>query len=84
MIPKNCINKKTNKPFPSERRFKKLQVCVKTKEGKIKNIHFGDNRYEDFTEHKDERRRRSFRARHRCDEELNKESARFWACNELW
>jgi len=84
MKQKNCEGKELNQPFKSNRKNKKLQVCVKTKEGKIKNIHFGDNRYEDFTQHKDKERRKSFRARHKCDEELNKETARFWACEELW
>lgn len=35
-----------NKPFKSNRKHKKLQVYVKDKDGNIKNVHFGDNRYE--------------------------------------
>lgn len=83
MIPKNCKDKPLNKPFKSDRKFKKLQVCVKDKEV-IKNIHFGDNRYSDYTRHKDKKRRENFRARHRCDEKPSKTSARYWACEELW
>jgi len=84
MIPKNCIGKELNKPFKSNRKFKKLQVCVKDNSKNIKNIHFGDKRYSDFTIHKDKERRKSFRARHKCDEVKDKLTARYWACEELW
>lgn len=39
---------KLNKPFPSDRKNKKLQVYVKDRAGKIVNLHFGDSRYEDY------------------------------------
>ena len=82
---KNCVGKKLNEPFESDRKFKKLQVCVKDEKGNIKNIHFGDKRYSDFTKHKDEERRKSFRARHRCDtDKPSKLTARYWSCEELW
>ena len=84
MIPKNCIGKPLEEPFKSNRKNKKLQVCVETKEGKVKNIHFGDSRYEDFTQHKDKKIRESFRARFKCDDIMDKEKASFWACEELW
>ena len=46
-----------NKPFKYKGKgFKKFSVYV-LKDGKRKLIHFGDRRYEDFTEHKDEKRR---------------------------
>lgn len=79
----NCKNKPLNKPFKSNRKYKKLQVCVK--DGTTtKNIHFGDNRYKDFTQHKDKNRRKNFRARHNCSKANNKLSARYWACEALW
>lgn len=85
MIPKNCIGKKLNKTFKSERKFKKLQVCVKEgKEGNITNVHFGDSRYEDYTIHKDKIRRKNFRTRHNCNTAKDKTTARYWACKELW
>ncbi len=84
MIAKNCIGKPLNKPFSSNRKFKKKQVCVKDKKGNIFNIHFGDKRYEDYTQHKDKKRRTSFRKRHKCDSEKNKLTARYWACEDLW
>ncbi len=84
-IPKNCEGKKLNKPFKSNRKFKKKQVCIK-KGNKIINIHYGDNRYSDFTKHKDKKRRKSFRARHKCDpvNKLDKTTAKYWACQDLW
>lgn len=85
-ISRNCQGKKLNKPFKSDRKFKKKQVCAKDKKGNILNIHYGDNRYEDFTQHKDENRRKNFRKRHGCDpvKKLNKASAKYWACQDLW
>lgn len=86
MIPKNCSGRELNQPFDSNRKFKKKQVCVKDNSGKIVNIHYGDKRYEDFTQHKDKERRKSFRARHGCDK-LNKgdmTTPRWWACEDLW
>lgn len=75
---------KLNKPFPSDRKNKKFQVNVKDDSGKIRNIHFGDSRYQDFTQHGDLTRRKSFRARHRCNEAKDKTTARYWSCKELW
>ena len=83
-VSKNCIGKELEKPFPSNRNFKKLQVCVKDTEGNIVNLHFGDKRYEDFTIHKDEKRRASFKARHRCSERNDKTTPAYWACTKLW
>ena len=80
----NCKNRELNKVFTSNRKNKKLQVCVKDKDNKIKNIHFGDSGYEDFTQHRDIKRRASFRARHKCDEADDITTARYWACKELW
>ena len=83
---KSCENKPLNKPFKSTRKYKKKQVCVKDGSGKVVNIHYGDNRYENFTQHKDKKRRASFRARHGCDKltKKDKATARWWACEDLW
>lgn len=65
----------------------KYKFRVLAKEGDdIKVINFGHVDYEDFTQHKDSERRKSFRARHKCDpvKELNKLSARYWSCQYLW
>ena len=51
--------KELYKPFPSTRKNKKFSVYV-MKEGTKRLIHFGDNRYQDFRQHKDEKRRQSY------------------------
>jgi len=81
-----CKNRELNVPWKSNRKFKKKQVCVKDIEGKIRNIHYGDIRYEDYTQHKDSQRRKNFRARHKCDEltKKDKATAKYWACEDLW
>lgn len=86
MKARNCEDRRLNTPFDSNRKFKKRQVCVRDRYGNIKNIHYGDTRYEDFTQHKDKGRRIAFRLRHGCDpvSKLNKASARYWACQDLW
>jgi len=76
---KENVCAKEGKVFPSWRKNKKKVVCINKK-----LIHFGDKRYQDFTQHKDEKRRKSFRARHKCDSAKDKTTARFWACEELW
>lgn len=60
---------------------------VLAKEGdKIKVINFGWRGQQDFTQHKDPARKKSFRARHKCDpvSSLSKLTARYWACQYLW
>lgn len=83
---KKCIGRDLNKPFKSNREGKKLQVCVRDKDGQIRNIHFGATGYSDFTIHKDIKRRAAFRARHKCDpvSKLDKNKPKYWACEFLW
>jgi hypothetical protein len=52
---------------PSERLNKKWKVIFKTSYHKNKTVHFGDNRYHDYTQHKDDKRAELYRARHRND-----------------
>lgn len=54
-------------------------------------IHFGDNRYMDFTQHKNQERRKSYLKRAKGIRDgkgnlthKNKNSANFWAINILW
>lgn len=70
----------------SDRKYSKYYVVYDGKK-----IHFGDSRYEDFTTHKDEKRRERYLKRARAIKnklgELtheNKEYANFWAINLLW
>jgi hypothetical protein len=85
-VSKNCIGKNLNKPFKSNKKFKKKQVCVKDKKDNIVNPHYGDTRYKDFTQHKDPERRKNFRKRHKCDpiSKLDKTTPKYWACQDLW
>ena len=50
------------KPFKSNAKNKRYSVYVK-KDGKVKKIHFGDNRYKVFFEHKDKARQKNYLAR---------------------
>ena len=70
----------------------KYSVLVKapTKKGK-KVIHFGHKDYQDFTQHKDEKRRKSYLARARGIRDKNgklthkdKNSKNYWAIKHLW
>ena len=86
-ISKRCIGRSLNTPWKSDKPGKKKQVCAVDKEtGNVVNIHYGAVGYEDFTMHKDPARRKNFRARHGCDpvRKLNKGTARYWACQDLW
>ena len=52
-------SKELYKPFKSKAKNKKFSVYV-LKNGKKTLIHFGDSRYEDFTQHKDLKRRERY------------------------
>lgn len=62
----------------------------KNKKFKITNgktINFGDNRYEDFTKHKDPNRKRLYILRHKKREDWTKsgiDTAGFWSKHILW
>lgn len=71
---------KCNKPASSPR-SDKSKVVKACKDGKEKLIHFGDPSMP--IKKSDPKRRKSFRARHKCDDEAtknNKLSARHWSC----
>jgi|TARA_R110000803_G_scaffold33008_1_gene72395 hypothetical protein len=78
------------KPFKSKVLNKKFSVYV-MKEGKKRLIHFGDSRYEDFRQHKDEKRRKSYLARAKGIKnkkgELtwkDKNTPNYWSVHYLW
>lgn len=68
---------KLNKPMPGD--VKKSKVFVDPDgDGKAKKVNFGDP---NMTIKKDNpARRRSFRARHNCDNPGPKDKARYWSC----
>jgi hypothetical protein len=71
---------KCNSPVASDRPGKKkmVKVCAN---GQEKLIHFGAKGY---GHNYSEAARKSFKARHGCDEANDKLSARYWACKTLW
>ena len=85
-------NKQLYKPFVSKAKNKKYSVYVKSdnKSGK-KLIHFGDSRMQDFTQHKDEKRRQSYLARAKGIKNKKgqltwklKDTANYWSVHYLW
>jgi hypothetical protein len=75
--------KKTlNKPFRLKGGKKKYGVYVKNpKTGNIVMVKFGDPNME--IKRDDPARRRSFRARHKCDTAKDKTTPRYWSC-KFW
>lgn len=69
----------------------KYSVYVKSPSGKPKLIHFGHSRYQDFTQHKDEKRRASYlkRAKGIKNKQGNltwtdKNTKNYWSVHYLW
>ena len=51
----------------------------------LKHIFFGAKRYEDFTTHKDEARKKAYITRHKANEDWNNpDTAGFWSKHLLW
>tara|TARA_R100001510_G_C7654128_1_gene212729 strand:+ start:690 stop:1022 length:333 start_codon:yes stop_codon:yes gene_type:complete len=67
-----------NKPFRSSDGKKKFYVYVKNEKGNVIRLGFGDPNME--IKRDDPKRRKSFRARHRCDTPGPKYKARYWSC----
>lgn len=66
-----------NKPMPGD--VKKSKVYVKDpKTGNVKKVNFGDPNMR--IKKSNPERRRSFRARHNCDNPGPKTKARYWSC----
>ena len=72
---------KLNKPFRTPDGPKKFAVYVKNKSGKVIIVRFGDPNMEIKRDNPD--RRRSFRARHKCDTAKDKTTPRYWSC-KMW
>jgi len=74
-----------NKIVPSNRSGKKYMIVLRKGGKKIKTIHFGQAGASDFTQHKDEERRKRYMDRHRATENWNDEkTAGFYAYHILW
>lgn len=84
----DCVGRALNQPFPSDRKNKKLQVCVRDEDGRIVNVHFGDSRYRHnySAEARRDYLRRSAGIRD-AQGNLTKDdrtSANYWARKVLW
>lgn len=77
-------------PFPSNKSNKKLAVYVENAKnnGKIELVYFGHPDYEDYTIHRDEKRRQNYCARSRgikCQgKDCDLTSPNYWSRSVLW
>ena len=69
---------KLNKPFRTPDGPKKMSVYVKNEKGNVVKVNFGDPNME--IKKDNPARRKSFRARHNCDNPGPKWKARYWSC----
>lgn len=67
-----------NKPFRTPGGPKKSAVYVKNSSGKVVIVRFGDPNMK--IKKNIPARRKSFRARHKCDQATDKTTPRYWAC----
>lgn len=72
---------KLNKPFRTPGGPKKFSVYVKNDKGNVVKVNFGDPNMS--IKRDDPERRKSFRARHNCDNPGPKWKARYWSC-KFW
>ena len=84
LVPLDCpmqeINEEEDKPIgkPKKGGPKKFYVYVKNEKGNVIKLGFGDPNME--IKRDDPARRKSFRARHNCDNPGPKYKARYWSC----
>ncbi len=71
---------KLNKPFRTPDGPKKMSVYVKNEKGNVVKVNFGDPNME--IKKDNPARRKSFRARHNCDNPGPKTKARYWSCRK--
>lgn len=70
--------KKLNKPFLTPGGPKKRSVYVRNEKGNVIKVSFGDPNLSIKRDNPE--RRKSFRARHNCDNPGPKTKARYWSC----
>ncbi len=78
---KNKVKVKLNKPFRTPNGPKKFSVYVKNDKGNVVKVNFGDPNME--IKRDDPARRKSYRARHNCDNPGPKWKANYWSC-KMW
>jgi len=62
----------------------KKYVAIFSTDEKLKKIHFGDSRYEDYTIHHDKKRRDNYRARHASGKTAKPDTANSLSYYILW
>lgn len=67
-----------SRPFRTPGGPKKYAVYVKSKNGKVKKVTFGDPNMRSRASSKS--RRKSFAARHRCSQKKDRTTAGYWSC----
>lgn len=72
-------NVKLNKPFRTPGGPKKFAVYVKSKNGNIKKVTFGDPNLR--VRNNNKKAAKSFRARHNCAQKKDRTTAGYWSCN---
>ena len=71
----------------SDKKDKKLKAVIDKGTGKSKTVHFGSSGFEDYTIHKDDKRKERYIDRHRKNENWTSsgvDTAGFWSKNLLW
>ena len=72
-------NVKLNSPFRTPGGPKKFAVYVKNKKGNVIKVTFGDPNLR--VRNNNPGARKSFRARHKCDQKKDRTKAGYWSCN---
>lgn len=78
-------NKKVtlNKPFRTPNGPKKFSVYVKNEKGNVVKVNFGSPEKDMDIKRDDPERKKSFRARHKCDEQKDRTTPAYWSC-KFW
>jgi hypothetical protein len=76
-----CANRGLSKPWSTPDGPKKRSVCVKNGSGNVVKVNFGDPNMR--IKKSNPERRKSFRARHKCDNPGPRWRARYWSC-KFW
>ena len=69
---------KVTKQMPSSRSDKKYMRCTKV-DGKLKRVHYGDPNLR--IKKSNPKKRKSFRARHKCSQKKDRTTAGYWSCH---
>lgn len=73
--------KKVQLGKPTRGDVKKYKVFVKNKKGKVVKVNFGDKKME--IKRDNPKRRKSFRARHKCSQAKDRTTPKYWSCR-MW